>query len=112
MISGEIRINSFKFAINIRSEICRQLLNGSFRKKTFVQRNFLTYSCTSPSAIKFSCINIFVTPICSQCTLSLTPENIRTPYDFLMFSGGAGGGGGVEKCALGTNGLISPIISS
>ena len=27
-------------------------------------------------------------PICSQCTLSLPPENIRKPYGFLMFSGG------------------------
>ena len=26
--------------------------------------------------------------ICSQCTLSLSPENIRKPYGFLMFSGG------------------------
>ena len=25
---------------------------------------------------------------CSQCTLSLPPENIRKPYGFLMFSGG------------------------
>ena len=27
-------------------------------------------------------------PICFQCTLSLLPENIRKPYDFLMFSRG------------------------
>ena len=27
-------------------------------------------------------------PIRSQSTLSVTPENIRKPYDFLMFSGG------------------------
>ena len=26
-------------------------------------------------------------PICSQCTFSLPPENIRKPYIFLMFSG-------------------------
>ena len=26
-------------------------------------------------------------PICSQCTLSVPPENIRKPYGFLMFSG-------------------------
>ena len=26
-------------------------------------------------------------PIRSQCTLSLTPENIRQPHGFLMFSG-------------------------
>ena len=25
-------------------------------------------------------------PICSQCTLSLSSENIWKPYDFLMFS--------------------------
>ena len=27
-------------------------------------------------------------PICSQCTLSLSPENIRKPWGILMFSGG------------------------
>ena len=27
-------------------------------------------------------------PISSQCTLSLSPENIRKPYGFLMFSEG------------------------
>ena len=35
-----------------------------------------------------------------QCTLSLPPENIRKPYDFLMFSGGT------ERVCLGTNGLL------
>ena len=38
-------------------------------------------------------------PICSQCTLSLPPENYRKPYGLFMFSGGR------EKGSLGTNGL-------
>ena len=29
-----------------------------------------------------------IQPICSQCTLSLPPENIRKPLGFLMFSRG------------------------
>ena len=30
---------------------------------------------------------IFFHKTISSCTLSLPPENIRKPYDFLMFSG-------------------------
>ena len=38
-------------------------------------------------------------PICSQCTLSLPPENIRKPWFSGIFKG-------QRKGALGTNGLI------
>ena len=32
-------------------------------------------------------LKIISKSICSQCTLSLPPENIRKPYSFQMFSG-------------------------
>ena len=42
--------------------------------------------------LRFTTFHIFLfpkyKPICSQCTLSLPPQNIRKPYSFLMFSGG------------------------
>ena len=35
-----------------------------------------------------SSLNLAIELICSQCNLSLPPENISKPYSFLMFSGG------------------------
>ena len=33
---------------------------------------------------RYFCKKVYY-PICSQCSLSLLPENIRKPYSFLMF---------------------------
>ena len=49
--------------------------------KQFFQKLLMATSLSRPFQV------LSAEPICSQCTLSLTPENIRNPYGFLMFSG-------------------------
>ena len=59
----------------------KQVGPGSSLKVSCILKIFRAQSC-------FSGRNDFQGSICSQCTVSLPPENIRKPYGFLMFSGG------------------------
>ena len=78
--------NTFLGFINFQQYLCSQTKFTFFATQNPFNRNFLNTRFSNLYNLRFQTFSKI--PIPSQCNLSLSPENIKKPSGFLMFSGG------------------------